>query len=101
MDEEKWCALGLEVDIIGHGDTFREACEDLKSLIDIQVDFSLSMDKPNLILHPADPVYFSRFAEVRQKKFAKKDMGHYESSGVSFAPFGASFDKDQFGLVNA
>ncbi len=102
MEEGKWCALGLEVDIIGHGGTFREACEDLKSLVDTQVDFALSTGRPSLIFHPADPAYFQLFAEIRQKKLAKKNLGSYESGGVSFAPFDdTSFDENKFGLVNA
>ena len=73
-ENDSWCALGLEVDIRGYGETFEKACENLEDLVLMQITFAIQKDQPDMIWRPADPVYFERFSEQRRRQlhyFAK------------------------------
>ena len=67
-DEGSWCALGLEVDIRGYGETFEDACDDLRDLVSMQTSFAAHKKRPDMIWRPADPVCFARFAERRRRR---------------------------------
>ena len=90
-EDESWCALGLEVDLLGHGKTFDEACKDLADLILMQIGFAEYKNQPEMIWHPADPIYFHRFAEQRNHQLHSLAHGpsrfvatsEYHAGGVS------------------
>ena len=67
-DDQSWSAVGLEVGIWGEGKTFDEACDNLWELIKMQISFAVYMDKPEMILHPADPIYFDLFEKQRDRQ---------------------------------
>ncbi len=78
-DEDAWVALGLEMDLRGYGSTFEEAAEDLEDLIIMQIGFAQAKNQPELLLHPAEPVWWQLFEQMRQERFA--DMAKGQSGG--------------------
>ncbi len=68
QEDGEWIALALEMDLRGYGESFDEALDDLGNLVEMQVSFALFKKQPELIWSPADPVWFERFAEVRQTR---------------------------------
>lgn len=67
VENGEWCALCLEMDLVGIGDTFDEAFEDLQQLIKNQFALAKEKNDPGLVLFPADPKYFRMFAEAMSK----------------------------------
>lgn len=58
-----WHALCLEMDLVGTGDTFDEAYEDLQQIIDHHVAFAKEKNEPGALFFPAEAKYFKMFAE--------------------------------------
>ena len=54
---EKWVAHCMEMDILGYGDTQREALKDLMDLITMQVTFAFAQGRPDLLYSPAPPEF--------------------------------------------
>ena len=85
-DEGSWCALGLEVDIRGYGETFEDACDDLLDLVSMQTSFAAHKKQPDMIWRPADPVYFALFAERRRRWFhdfaTPVETDEYRAGGI-------------------
>ncbi len=78
-EEEAWVALGLEMDIRGYGSSFEEAAEDLGELVIMQIGFAQAKNQPELLLHPAEPVWWQLFEQMRQARFS--DMARGRSTG--------------------
>ena len=74
-ENDEWCALALEMDLRGYGHTFEEATEDLNDSIEMQISFAQSQGKPHMIFHPAEPIYFSPFAQVRADQLSMLATG--------------------------
>lgn len=68
QEDEEWVALALEMDLRGYGATFDEAARELHDLVMMQIGFALFKGEPEMIWHPADPIWFERFADVRQNR---------------------------------
>ena len=90
----------------GYGETFEEACEDLKDLVLMQITFAIQKDQPDMIWRPADPVYFERFSEQRRRQlhyFAKPiEDDQYHAGGVPLpSPQVISQIRKDFILENA
>ena len=64
----EWCAPALEMDPLGYGQIFEEALEDPNESMTMQIGFAHFSDRTDMILHPADPVYFPLFAQVRNDR---------------------------------
>jgi hypothetical protein len=62
-DGDEWVALALEMDLRGYGDSFEEALEDLRELVNMQISFSRFKGQAELIWKAADTIWFERFAE--------------------------------------
>ena len=97
-EDESWCALGLEVGIRGYGETFEEACEDLKDLVLMQVSFAVFKNRPDMVRYPADPVWFELFS--RQKKLADTSTrtsgdNRYRVGSVPFPSPGSISEEDK------
>ena len=80
-EDGEWCALALEMDLRGYGETFEAATEDLHASIAMQISFAVSKDQPSMIFHPAEPVYFSLFAQVRNDRLHSLAAGQVSTSG--------------------
>ena len=65
QEDGEWCALALEMDLRGYGRTFDEALEDLHDAMTMQIGFAQFKGETDMIFHPAEPTYFSLFAQVR------------------------------------
>jgi predicted RNase H-like HicB family nuclease len=60
-----WIAHALEMDIVGHGSSFQEAFADLQELVEMQISFAVFQGSPEMIWKPAEPIWFSLFAQIR------------------------------------
>ena len=67
-EDEEWCALALEMDLRGYGQTFDDALEDLHESMAMHISFCRFKGEPDMIFRPAEPVYFSLFAQVRNDR---------------------------------
>ena len=65
QEDGEWCALALEMDLRGYGQTFDEALEDLNEALTMQIGFAQFKGETDMIFHPAEPLYFHLFAQVR------------------------------------
>jgi|SRR5579862_4014510 len=65
-EEGEWIALALELDLRGFGTTFREAVEDLKDLVRMQVSFAHFKGQPEMVWKPAEGVWWGIFSQVRR-----------------------------------
>lgn len=83
-----WCALGLEMDLRGYGDTFEKALKDLRDSIAMQIGFAIYKNQPELIAFPADPSFFTLYAQSRAEKLRhvtseESDEADYRTGGLS------------------
>ena len=62
----EWTAIALEMDLRGFGSSFQDAVQNLMELVRMQVSFAHFKGQPELVLRPAEPVWWERFAEVRR-----------------------------------
>lgn len=91
-EDDEWCALALEMDLRGYGRTFREALDDLRDSMTMQIGFAHFKDELDMIFHPAEPVYFSLYAQVRNDHLttlAKKGSvgeSDYAVAGIPIPP---------------
>ena len=106
-EDESWCALGLEVGILGYGETFEEACDDLEELVLMQVSFAVFKGRTDMIRYPADPVYFKLFSRQKKRQLADTSMklsgdSRYRVGSVPFpSPEAVSLEKESFVPANA
>jgi hypothetical protein len=89
----EWVALALEMDLRGYGRSFEEAMEDLHDLIGMQISFAHFKGHPEMILKPADPIWFERFAETRNaclnamlRSSHASTHNDYEVAGLQIPP---------------
>ena len=64
-EDDDRCALALEMDLRGYGPTFRQTLDDLRETMTMQIGFAHFNNELDMILHPAEPVSCSLFAQVR------------------------------------
>ena len=64
-EDNEWVALALEMDLRGYGKIFNKAVNELQELVALQIGFAHYKGRPEMILKAADPIWFQRFAEVR------------------------------------
>ena len=93
-EDNEWVALALEMDLRGYGKTFDKALAELKEIVSMQIGFAHFKGQPEMILKPADPIWFGRFADVRNACLAamlKPNAHHsthrdYEVAGLPIPP---------------
>jgi len=102
-EDNEWVALALEMDLRGYGKTFKDAINDLQDLILMQISFARFKGHPEMILKPADPVWFERFAETRSaclramiKAVHGSTHGDYEVAGLPIPPSHMIANQSQF-----
>lgn len=92
QDQEagEWVALALEMDLRGYGPTFEAALEDLKDLVGMQISFALQKGLPDMIVRPAEPVWFELFASVRSERMRHLGVAstgdEYQIAGLAIPP---------------
>lgn len=62
-----WVAHCLEMDLLGHGKTFKSALGDLLELIEMQVSFALQEKDPSMIYRPAPHWVWAGFERIQQE----------------------------------
>lgn len=76
-EEGKWCAIALEMSLLGYGDTPEEACEDLWETVKVQILHALkNYQSIEHILVRAEPQYFKIYEAAKreelQARFSKQ-----------------------------
>ena len=79
-EDGHWCALALEMDLRGYGQSFDEALQDLRESMSMQIGFALFKNEPGMIFFPSDPVYFSLYAQVRNDRIMALTVGSSDST---------------------
>lgn len=67
-EDGEWVAHALEIDILGYGETFEEALQDLEDLVKMQLSFAKYKEDPSLIPHPAPNRYWKIYHILRTHK---------------------------------
>ena len=67
----KWCAVALEMDIWGFGNTAEEAMSDLDELIKTQIEFAAGKKKLSILDHPTDRKWFELWDKLQEIKEIK------------------------------
>lgn len=68
-EEEKWCAIALEMSLLGYGDTPEEACEDLWETVKVQIVYALEQYQSiEHILVRAEPQYFKIYEAAKREE---------------------------------
>lgn len=65
MEHGQWAARCLETDLVGRGESFDQAFDELKELTEMQVSFALQMKQPALLDHPAPPYIWQTYERHR------------------------------------
>lgn len=81
QESEEWVALALELDLRGYGATFEEAMRELQDLVMMQISFAFFKGQPEMIWHPADAVWFERFADVRRDRLRQLSVTEESNGG--------------------
>ena len=79
-EDDHWCALALEMDLRGYGQSFGEALKDLQESMTMQIGFALFKNEPGMIFFPADSMYFSLYAQVRNDRIMALTAGRSSST---------------------
>ena len=72
QEDGKWCALCLEMDLVGVSEEFSSALEDLQELIQKQFELAREKGDPGLVFFPAEPKYYRMFAEAISEEIIGK-----------------------------
>ena len=96
-EDDKWCAIALEMSLRGYGETFEEALDDLEETIIVQVTYAIKHHSSiDHILIPAESHYFEIFAiakrEALKQSFSKTRP--ISTSRVSDGKHASSSDKN-------
>ena len=67
VEDNKWIAHCLELDLVGEGRSFPDACRHLHELIDMQVSFAVFKKNPDLLYHEAPHEYFTLFERLQRE----------------------------------
>ena len=83
-EDDKWCAVALEMDIWGFGNTMEEAIKDLDELVEIQIEFATGKNKPSLLDHPADKKWFDLWDLLEKIKKKEENLSSVALKDPSF-----------------
>ena len=78
-EDGEWVALALEMDLRGYGKTFREAMDDLRDLVLMQLSFAREKSDTSLIFKAAEKKYFDIYDKNRQAVLLEMASGRSAS----------------------
>lgn len=85
-EDDQFVAHALELDLVAHGDTEKEAIEELHEMMIAQLSFAAQMEKPEMVNHPAPKEYLKRWDEANQKALigvvSKDKAGAFHTKAV-------------------
>lgn len=88
--DSRWCAVALEMDIWGFGDTAKQAMEDLDELIEIQIEFAVGKKALGVLDHPTEKKWFDLWNALQkfEKEHAeeRKSLAHAIEARASSVP---------------
>jgi hypothetical protein len=64
-EEDEWVAHALEMDLLGYGNSPREAKEAVKKAIEAQLEFASHIDNPKMAQFPAPKEFFTRWEKAQ------------------------------------
>jgi len=67
IEDGECVAHALELDLVGTGETFKEAEKDLVDAIVCQVTFAAQQNDPDLLAFPAPPEYFEKWEAAQNE----------------------------------
>ena len=84
-EDEKWCAIALEMSLRGYGETFKEALDDLKETIIVQVTYAIKHHSSiEHILIPAEPHYFEIYTIAKREALKQSFSKHVPSQQAEY-----------------
>ena len=78
-DDASWCAIALEMSLMGYGKTCEKALEDLYDAMVTQVTFAVQHDTLDTLFIPAEPQYFTLYADAKREALKGK-LAHREGA---------------------
>lgn len=79
FEDGEWVAHALELDLVGTGDSFEAASEELKGAIDAQVSFAIEQGNVDLIFKSAPKKYWTIYNKAQRDTFSRT-IGNNNSS---------------------
>jgi len=93
IEDDKWIAHALDMDLTGRGPTFEAALEELEGLISSKVQVAKEKGDASLVFHKAPDKYWQLFDRQRTEQvaalFANEDLQHpeYRATNLSLVSF--------------
>lgn len=66
QEDGQWAARALEMDLLGYGDSPKEALEDLRQAVFAQISFAHQKEDESLLLFRAGEEFFERWEEAQR-----------------------------------
>ena len=79
-EDGEWCALCLEMDLRGYGDSFDDAMEELHNAIVNQFTFAAQMNNPDLLSFGVEEKYHVMYAQAQQEAMSDYITGSQEAA---------------------
>jgi hypothetical protein len=67
LNEDEWCAVAIDMNIRGYGDSREASQEDLHELIESHVAFACAHQQMHLLCHPAEKQIFDWYNEALER----------------------------------
>ena len=84
-EDEMWCAIALEMSLLGYGETFEDALEDLKETIIAQVTYAIDHHQSiDHIFIPAEPHYFELHARLKAEALKNRFLNRSQSQQTGY-----------------
>ena len=84
-EEERWCAIALEMSLRGYGETFEDALDDLQETIIAQVTYAIDHHQTiDHIFIPAEPHCFERYALAKRDALKNRFLNRGQSQQTEY-----------------
>ena len=78
FEDGYWVAHCLDMDIMGHGNTFEEAKAALADAIRAQISFAIFKNNLGLLWNPAPAPYHAMFQDATRRALVSQSQGYSE-----------------------
>ena len=84
-EDEQWCAIALEMSLLGYGETFEKALQDLKETIIAQVTYAIDHHQTiDHIFIPVEPHYFELHARLKSEALKSSFLNRVQSQQTEY-----------------
>lgn len=80
----------LEMDLVGTGESEKEALKELTGIIEAQISFAVFKNDDGLLMFPADKIYFERWEKANQAKIHNELFPDKEAADLAVSMDGRS-----------